>query len=296
MRTALVAATVVALVAGCEKRERPSTPATVQMGVRFTAIDGRVRVKRAQTLAWTDASLAVTVARGDLISTDRDSSAKLQFNDGSLFDVRPDSLITILENSTDELRRPHVGVGIESGEAHFNIPPDVGDRAIETPSGRAAPDRATEGNVLVARGGRATIGVVRGRARVQSNTGRQLDVGPRESLVIDSAGQAELRPSTAAPLPPPVALAPNPAGVWSGVLRPPRLAVDTIELRGRQLHVAGRTEPGVTLTVNGVRIPVQGDGSFGEHVVVVDDAAVISVRAAAEGGGTTEQRLPVARR
>jgi hypothetical protein len=224
MRTALVGATVVSLLAGCQKRERPSTPASVEMGVRFTAIDGRVRVKRAET------------------------------------------------------------------------PPDVGNRTIETPSGRAAPDPATEGKAAVEHGGRARVDVVTGRTRVQSNTGRQRDVGPRESVEMGAAGPAELVASTAAPLSPPVALAPNPAGVWSGVLRPPRLAVDTIELKGRQLHVGGRTEPGVTLTVNGVRIPVQGDGSFGEHVVVVDDAAVISVRAGAEGGATTEQRLPVARR
>jgi hypothetical protein len=38
MRTALVGATVVSLLAGCQKRERPSTPASVEMGVRFTAI------------------------------------------------------------------------------------------------------------------------------------------------------------------------------------------------------------------------------------------------------------------
>ncbi len=71
MRVTLVAAAaLLLLVGGCEKHDRPSAPAAVEMGVQLASIDGRVRVKRAQTVEWTDATVAITLGRGDLISTD----------------------------------------------------------------------------------------------------------------------------------------------------------------------------------------------------------------------------------
>jgi len=59
------------------------------------------------------------------------------------------------------------------------------------------------------------------------------------------------------------------------------------------LHVAGRTEPEVTVTLNGVHIPVQRDGSFNEHVALEERNAVVSIRATGKSGATIEQRLPV---
>jgi hypothetical protein len=79
----------------------------------------------------------------------------------------------------------------------------------------------------------------------------------------------------------------------ASVLKPPLLSLDLIELKGTQLHVRGRTEPGVTLTINNERIPVQQDGSFNEHVVLTRTAAVLSVRATGATGAVTEQQLPI---
>ncbi len=295
MRATLVAAAALALLAGCGKHDRTAPAATVALGVRLDSIDGRVRVKRAEMDAWIDATLALTLGKGDLVSTTNGSSAMLRFHDGTVFEVRPGSLITIVDRSTDGSRRPHVAVAIESGEARFKTPASPGDRRFQAPGGQAIADPATEGNMLVAGGGRATVGVVAGRARVQGSTGPQVDVGPSQSVDVDPTGRAELSRTAPAPAPAPLALPPNTTSLWSGVPRPPQLAVDTVELKDRQLHLAGRTEPDVRLTVNGVPIPVQGDGSFSEHVVVVD-ATVISVRAAGPGGATTEQRSPIARR
>jgi hypothetical protein len=71
------------------------------------------------------------------------------------------------------------------------------------------------------------------------------------------------------------------------------LVLDVIELRGTQLHVGGRSEPGVTVDINGVRIPVQSDGSFNEHVVLPRNAIVVSIRATGANGAVTEQQLPI---
>jgi hypothetical protein len=76
--------------------------------------------------------------------------------------------------------------------------------------------------------------------------------------------------------------------------KPPPLAVDTLELRGNILHVRGQTAPGATVTLNGVRIEVQPDGSFNEFVMYEADAtSTVLLRATGVSGGIAEQRRPI---
>ena len=76
--------------------------------------------------------------------------------------------------------------------------------------------------------------------------------------------------------------------------KPPPFAVDTLELRGNILHVRGQTAPGASLTLNGVRIEVQPDGSFNEFVMFEAGAtATVLLRATGVSGGVTEQRRPI---
>jgi hypothetical protein len=76
--------------------------------------------------------------------------------------------------------------------------------------------------------------------------------------------------------------------------KPPPLSVETLELRGNILHVRGTTAPGATLTLNGLRIEVQADGSFNEFVMFEAGAATtVAVRSTAVNGAVTEQQRPV---
>jgi hypothetical protein len=75
--------------------------------------------------------------------------------------------------------------------------------------------------------------------------------------------------------------------------KPPPLAVDTLELRGNILHVRGQTAPGATVTLNGVRIEVQPDGSFNEFVMYEAGATTVLMRATSVSGGVAEQRRPI---
>lgn len=74
---------------------------------------------------------------------------------------------------------------------------------------------------------------------------------------------------------------------------PPPLAVETLELRGNVLHVRGRTAPGATLTLNGLRIEVQTDGVFNEFVMFDTGAATVALRATAVDGAVAELRRPI---
>jgi hypothetical protein len=71
---------------------------------------------------------------------------------------------------------------------------------------------------------------------------------------------------------------------------PPLLTFEDAELKGNILHVRGRTEPGATLSLGGVRLEVQADGSFNEFVTF-DGGAGSTVHLTVTGtrGGSVEQ-------
>jgi hypothetical protein len=372
-----VALTSTGSLAGCGRPETPTSQATVEMGVRFTSIQGKVQVKRAGTLAWIDATLAVTLRKDDLVSTGKNATANLRFADGTEFNVRPESLIFVVKDSHDQASRgPQVDLRIESGEFDFRTPARDGDRKIQTPGGRTTPGRDTEGNVQVAPDGKAAVRNFKGKSLVDSRRGQQIELGPSEGVEIDAEGRAGPKlslpevPILTAPPDRHEAYYPDPqrsttrltwhgvagaksyrvvvdssttfagpsvdrrvdegteldlqgleartycwkvaavdgsgteggfSSAWcfsllkveSGVLKPPPLTLEVIELRGTQLHVTGRTEPGVTVTINGERIPVKRDGSFNEHVAFKAGTTAVLVRAENAGGAVTEQRLPI---
>ena len=84
----------------------PPPPATaIETGARFAKIDGSVQVKRAGTLEWLPATLAVVLRQNDLVRTGSGAAAEIHFADGTVFNVRPDSLITIEESSQNPVSR-----------------------------------------------------------------------------------------------------------------------------------------------------------------------------------------------
>jgi hypothetical protein len=263
--------------------QRQAKPLT--RGVLITQLEGRVRVKHARSTEWVDADRSTVLHLGDLISTSRASTARLRFVEGSLFDVRPDSLIVIMENSVDaSSQQASVAMGVETGQADFLTPGTPGTRRIATPNGRTTLEHDTNGRVQVASGGEAAVQIFKGKGQVVTRAGVQAQLGPNESLLLDASGGISGQPA--------VVLAKPVVPVEGKALRFPRLALDTLERMGTQLHVAGRTEAGVTVSVNGVPIPVEKDGAFNEHVVTPN--ATVAIQAAGLSGATVELRSPVA--
>ncbi len=68
----------------------------------FTALDGTVRVKKANASSWVTADYSVPLDKGDVIQTSSEGMAKIVFDDGTNYTVKQDSLIVIEENSTNE--------------------------------------------------------------------------------------------------------------------------------------------------------------------------------------------------
>jgi hypothetical protein len=358
----------------------PPPAAAVATGARFQSIEGSVQVKRSGTLEWVPATRAVVLRQNDLVRTGSGATAEIHLADGGVINVRPDSLMTILESSQNPISRlQRVALSIQSGEANFqtagrNVP---GSTTISTPTLRATADRDTSGSIQVAEGGATGLRIFRGQGAAETRAGQRIALASNEGVNVDATGAAG--PKLALPTVPQLTAPSNGTDIaypdltqgitlllWSTVpqasayrvmvdfspsfarplfdrqtarstqmeLRaleagsyywkvaaigtdgtegsfsdlwrftlarspqslasPPPLAFEAAELKGNVLHVRGRTEPGATLSMSGVRLEVQADGSFNEFVTF-DGGAGTTVRLTATGtrGGSVEQRRRV---
>ncbi len=65
---------------------------------RFTNLDGGVRVRKANQVQWTPAELSMALDAGDMIQTGAGGVARIAFADGTLYVIKPETLIVIEEN------------------------------------------------------------------------------------------------------------------------------------------------------------------------------------------------------
>jgi hypothetical protein len=171
----------------------PPAPASVETGARFARIDGSVQVKRAGTLEWMTATAAVVLRQNDLVRTGSESSAEIHFADGMVFNVRPDSLITIEESSQNPLsRQQRTALSIQSGEANFqtaarHVP---GSTTISTPTVRTTAERETAGSIQVADSGATGVRIFRGRGEAETRGGQRIALASNQGVNIDAGGAA----------------------------------------------------------------------------------------------------------
>jgi hypothetical protein len=81
----------------------------------ITALDGTVRVKKANSNTWAPADYNVPLEKGDVVQTGSEGMAKIVFNDGTNYTVKQDSLIVIEENSANEKQQTNVAVAVSTG-------------------------------------------------------------------------------------------------------------------------------------------------------------------------------------
>ena len=74
---------------------RKPVPTPGQQIARFVGVEGKVKVKPNAREAWGDARLADQLHVGDVVQTEVRAGAAIQFNSGSLVNVRPDSVVYI---------------------------------------------------------------------------------------------------------------------------------------------------------------------------------------------------------
>jgi len=66
---------------------------------KFVNLDGRVQVKKVNSVQWADADYRTTLDKGDLIQTGSDGAARITFADTTSYTIKADTLVTVEENN-----------------------------------------------------------------------------------------------------------------------------------------------------------------------------------------------------
>ena len=98
---------------------------------RFVNLDGKVQVKKVNSVEWASADYQLTLDKGDLIQTGSEGVARIAFADGTTYTVKGDTLVTVEENIVEQDHASSVGVHISSGQV------DLATGAWEIPGSKA---------------------------------------------------------------------------------------------------------------------------------------------------------------
>jgi hypothetical protein len=88
---------------------------------KFVNLDGRVQVKRVNSVTWVDADYHTALDKGDLIQTGGDGAARITFADGTEYTIKSETMVTVEENN---VTRDHsnTAVRINTGTVDLATP------------------------------------------------------------------------------------------------------------------------------------------------------------------------------
>jgi hypothetical protein len=98
------------------------TQAADQKHAKFVNLDGKVEVKKVNSVRWVEADFRTSLDKGDQIKTGPDGDARITFTDGTAYTMKPDSLVVVEENSTDSNKPSSSAIGITTGEVNWAVP------------------------------------------------------------------------------------------------------------------------------------------------------------------------------
>jgi hypothetical protein len=160
-----------------------------QMQAKFVNLDGKVQVKKVNSVQWVDADFRTTLDKGDQIQTSTDGAARISFADGTTYTVKPGTFITVEENSMGREQPSSSAVRINTGQVDLRTPkwssPDskaavsVEDSVAQVHSNSSAAVKADQGN--------NEIVVSSGSAEVQRGQ-EKVELGPFQMASISTGG------------------------------------------------------------------------------------------------------------
>src|ERR1700675_1477318 len=87
---------------------------------RFVNLDGKVQVKKANSVQWINADYQLTLDKDDLIQTGPEGVAPIAFSDGTTYTGKGDTLVTVEQNHVEPDRATTVGMHISSGQVDLS--------------------------------------------------------------------------------------------------------------------------------------------------------------------------------
>jgi hypothetical protein len=142
-----------------------------QNQAKFVNLDGKVQVKKVNSVQWVDADYRTKLDKGDQIQTSGDGAARITFADGTTYTVKTDTFITVEENSMGNERPSSSVVSIKTGSVDLSTP------SLASPDSKAA------------------VNVEDATAQVHSNSRIAVKANPdqKESEVVVKSGSAEVQ-------------------------------------------------------------------------------------------------------
>jgi hypothetical protein len=93
--------------------ETENQPITMTQA-KFVNLDGRVQVKKVNSVTWVDADYHTQLDKGDLIQTGGDGAARITFADGTEYTIKSETMVTVEENNVTR-DRSNTAVRINTG-------------------------------------------------------------------------------------------------------------------------------------------------------------------------------------
>jgi hypothetical protein len=142
-----------------------------QTQAKFVNLDGKVQVKKVNSVQWVEADYRTALDKGDLVQTGSDGAARITFADGTFYTVKPDTLITVEENSMQSNRPTSVAVRINIGNVDL-----------------ATPNWASPGS-------KAAVSVEDAKAELRPNSRAAVRADPnsKENEIVVSNGSAQVQ-------------------------------------------------------------------------------------------------------
>src|SRR5262245_10287148 len=175
------------------------TPNPTATSARFTTIEGSVKVKPVGQFDWFSGDRSMVLRKGDLVRTGAGSAAEIQFFDGTVVHVRPDSLITIEETTEDPSSKARkVAWFISSGGATFqtarkNVPGS--ETKVSTPTVQGTVAELSKAEVRVAEQGDSDFRLFQGSGQVTTKSGQTVALAGNEAVKVDASGKAAAKVS-----------------------------------------------------------------------------------------------------
>ncbi len=168
----------------------------VPPGARFVSFDGDVRIVRAQTRENLLARSDVQLYPGDIVQTQADGRARILLADGSNLLVRPNSVVTIRDNTgTDGTSRANVRVAVARGQINVRTEqqPEGASNIVETPLTRNSLTAQTGASFGVREDNTEFIRVSDGQLDTSTRGGEKTTVQSGEYIALNQSGTIKSR-------------------------------------------------------------------------------------------------------
>lgn len=198
---------------GLARQSPGQTALSTARQARFTNLEGNVRVRKANQVQWTSATVSMELEEGDTVQTLRDGLARIAFSDGALYVVKPDTLIVLQGDSKAQNDPAPVNVAVEvtSGVVDLSTSRTGGDSRVLFANAEARIRRESRAmvtndpeknlhQITVSKGGAR---LSRGGEQVELAEFEQASFGGPESRIVKSkivAPPILLTPANAAPV------------------------------------------------------------------------------------------------